>query len=234
MGQKIHPFSLRLGIIKDWKSRWFDLKTFPVYLREDYIIRKLLEKKLDKMGLESVEIERVSGVISIIIKTSRPGLIIGRGGGGVEDLKKMLVKALNKTRKEILTSPSATNRHKEAAAKHPELKIQIEEIKKPESQPKIIANNIAEQLEKRIPFRRVVKQSLEKVMSQKEVEGVKIKVSGRLDGSEIARDEKFHKGKIPLATLRANIDYAQATAFCTYGTVGIKVWIYKGEVFNKS
>lgn len=234
MGQKIHPFSLRLGIIKDWKSRWFDLKILPVYLREDYVIRTLLEKKLDKMGLESVEIERVSGVITIIIKTSRPGLIIGRGGGGVEDLKKILVKALNKVRKEIMTLPSAINRHREAAAKIPELKIQIEEIKKPESQPKIIANNIAEQLEKRIPFRRAVKQTLEKVMSQKDVEGVKIKVSGRLDGSEIARDEKFHKGKIPLATLRADIDYAQATAFCTYGTVGIKVWIYKGEVFNKS
>ncbi len=231
MGQKTHPYSLRLGITKDWQNRWFNLKFFKIWLKEDFEIRKFIENKLRRMGLQAVEIERFGNTLQIVIKTSRPGLIIGRGGGGIEDLKREVDKIINKNRRDFLKSPVLTNSEKERLFKKTDLKIQIEEIHDPESQSMIIGANIAEQIEKRIPFRKAIKQALDKVAAQKLVEGIKIKISGRLNGSEIAREETFYNGKIPLNTLRANIDYSQTTAYCTYGTVGIKVWIYKGETF---
>jgi small subunit ribosomal protein S3 len=216
MGQKVNPVGFRTGQIFDWKSRWFNKKRFRGYLKEDTLIRGFIFSKLNKAGLGRVEIERSMNLLRVIIHTSRPGLIIGRGGTGVEQLKSHLQKFIEKQKPE---------------AKQ-ELRLEIEEIKQPESCAAIVAQNLAEQLEKRMPYRRAIKQSLQRIMQSKEAQGAKIMVKGRLDGAEIARREWLAKGQIPLQTLRANIDYATATAHTTYGTVGIKVWIYKGEVFE--
>lgn len=216
MGHKINPIAIRLGIIFDWKSRWLNLKKYKNYLEQDYLLRKFITKKYQEMGLANVEIERTAGVIRIIMHTAKPGLIIGRGGTGVEELRKELEKKIKETApNEKLT-----------------FRLDVQEVARPDANAKIVAQNIAQLLEQRMPFRRVLKQYIEKVMQNKEALGVKIKVSGRLDGNEISRDEKLHRGRLPLQTLRANIDYGVATAFCTYGTIGIKVWIYKGEIFN--
>jgi len=175
-------------------------------------------KKLAKTGVERIEIERSANLMKVIIKTARPGIIIGRGGGGIEQLKEDIKRLISKE----LPGIGKT-----------EIRLEVEEVKLPESQASIVAQNIAEQIERRIPYRRVLKQSIDKTIQIKTVEGVKIMIKGRLDGAEIARTEWLLKGKIPLQTLRAKIDYACATAYTTYGTVGIKVWIYKGEVFEK-
>jgi len=215
VGQKVHPTAFRTGIIFDWKSRWFNKKKYQKYLAEDVKIREFLFSKLNKSGLGKVEIERAANTARVIVFTSRPGLIIGRGGAGVEQLRAELQKIIAKSQpKEKI-----------------ELRLEIEEIKQAESFAPIIAQNIAEQLEKRMPYRRVIKQTLEKVLQGKSVQGVKIMVKGRLDGSEIARKEWLAKGRIPLQTLRANIDFGQATAHTTFGTIGVKVWIYKGDIF---
>lgn len=216
MGQKVHPTAFRTGIIFDWKSRWFNKKKYQEYLAEDVKIREFIFSKLNKSGLGKVEIERAANAVRIIIFTSRPGLIIGRGGAGVEQLRAELQKIIAKSQpKEKI-----------------ELRLEIEEIKQAESFAPIIAQNIAEQLEKRMPYRRVIKQTLEKVLQGKTVQGAKIMVKGRLDGSEIARKEWLAKGRIPLQTLRANIDFGWATAHTTFGTIGIKVWVYKGDIFE--
>jgi len=173
-------------------------------------------KKIVKAGIQRIEIERSGNLMKIIIRTARPGIIIGRGGGGIEQLKEDVKKL-------ILKETPNTGKM--------EIRLEVEEVKSPESQAPIVAQNIVEQIEKRLPYRRVLKQSIEKIMQIKEVEGVKIMLKGRLDGAEIARTEWLLKGKIPLQTLRAKIDYALSTAFTTYGTVGVKVWIYKGEMF---
>ncbi len=234
MGQKTHPISMRVGITKPWQSRWFGIRQTSQYLREDHAVRTLLEEKLKTMGLDSIEIERSGSSIIVIVRTSRPGLIIGRGGTGIEDIRKQILKAIQKVRREIVRIPWLKKQTEKVKPEEKiDLKLQIEEIKQPEASAQIVASQIAEQIEKRIPFRRVLRGMLEKVMTERGVQGAKIKIAGRLDGSEIAREEAMHRGKIPLQTLRADIDYAQATAFCTYGTVGIQVWVYKGEIFTK-
>ncbi len=218
MGQKVHPVSFRLGITQNWRSRWFNKKQYQQFLKEDYYIREFLVKKLIKAGIDRVEIERLANAINIIILAARPGLIIGRGGTGIEDLKKDLRSLLHKKLKVALKV---------------DLRLTVEEVKGAETRAAIIAQGIAEQIEKRIPFRRILKQSVERVSQSKDVQGVKVMIKGRLDGNEIARKEWLRKGRIPLQTLRAAIDYAPATAFTTYGTIGIKVWVYKKEVFVK-
>jgi small subunit ribosomal protein S3 len=218
MGQKVNPVAFRIGHSEDWKSRWYDKKLYRDFLRQDFVLRNFLMKHLSKAGIDRIEIERSVNVIKVIIKTARPGFIIGRGGGGVEELKTRIKRLLIK--------------EKGFSAKN-EIRLEIEEVKSPESCAAIVAQNIVDQIEKRIAFRRVLKQSLEKVMQVKGAEGVKIMMKGRLGGAEIARTEWLLKGKIPLQTLRAKIDYAGATAYTTYGTVGVKVWIYKGEIFEK-
>ncbi len=218
MGHKVNPTIFRIGQTTDWKSRWFSRKNYNKFLEQDSVVREWLQKKLAKAGLDRIEIERSANQINAIIFSARPGLIIGRGGAGVEALKNDLQKKLNKI-----------NRDQQP----PELKLSIEEVKDANSKAAVIAGMIAEQIEKRMPYRRVLKQFLEKVSQTKGVLGVKIVLGGRLDGAEISRREWLSKGKIPLQTLRADIDYATATAFTTYGTVGVKVWIYKGEVFDK-
>lgn len=213
MGQKISPTSFRLSVQKGWLSRWFGLgKKYIQFFREDYTIRTFLSKKLKNMSVDRVEIECSPDVLNIIIHTARPGLIIGRGGTGAEDLKRDVQRLIKR---------------KTA------VKLDIQEFKSPETSAAIMAESIAEQIERRLPFRRVMKQVLSKVTAnRKEVFGAKIELAGRLNGAEIARTEHLEEGNLPLQTLRANIDYAKRTAYTTYGTIGIKVWIYKGLTFD--
>jgi small subunit ribosomal protein S3 len=222
MGHKIHPTNFRLGVILNWKSRWLSRKSLRYFLEEDLRIREFLTKQYNRMGLGEIEIERSGDNLIVILNTAKPGLIIGRGGTGLTDLKKNLESIVKKLR--------AKGRY--GSGKW-ELKLIVNEIKKPESEAKIVAQNIALELEKRIPFRRSMKSALERLMAQKNVLGAKIALAGRLDGSEMARRERLAKGKVPLQTLRANIDYAQEEALTVYGKIGIKVWIYKGEIFDE-
>ncbi len=184
------------------------------------MIRKVIKEKIGQAGIDKILIERVGNNCRISIKASRPGLIIGRGGKGVEDLTKLLEKNLKKLRKE------------KGIANAFSLSLNIEELKRQEISANVTSQNIAWDLEKRMPYRRTIKKYLDQILQNKDVLGAKILVKGRLDGKEIARDEHLEKGKLPLQTLRANIDYGEATAFTTYGTIGVKVWIYKGEVFE--
>ncbi len=211
MGHRVHPKIFRIKDLSNWGSRWLSKKEFPKYLEEDFKIREFLEKKLGRLGIEKIEIERLPGKINMIISSTRPGLIIGRGGGGVEELKKELEQKIIGEKKEI--------------------KIEIREVKNPWVSAPLAAQWMAQQIEKRVRYRRVLKQALAKIMAQKEIQGARVEVAGRLDGVEIARTEWLKKGKLPRQTLRADIDYGQARAFCTYGVVGVKVWIYKGEKF---
>ena len=211
MSHRVHPKIFRTKETPDWNSRWASKKDFPQYLEEDFKIRKFLDKKLKDAGIEKIEIERFSDRINVIVSTSRPGLVIGRGGEGIEKLREKLkdkILKLNKKR---------------------ELKIEIKGIRDPWTKASLVSQWIAQQLEKRVRYRRVLKRALSKVMAHKEIKGVRVEVSGRLDGTEIARKEWLAEGRLPRQTLRADIDYAQARAHCTYGTVGVKVWIYKGE-----
>lgn len=229
MGHKINPISFRLGETIAWKSRWFNLKNYKDILKEDHALIKFLKNKLNKFGLESIEIERLANMLKIIISTSRPGLLIGRGGVGIENLKKDIENYLNK----IGRLPGWAGKS-EKRGKKTQINLEIKEIKNPETSAQVIAQNIADQLEKRMSFRRVIKNTLKKIMQHKEVKGAKILVGGRLDGAEISRTEWVSQGTVPLHTLRADIDFGVATAFATYGTVGIKVWINKGEVFKEN
>ncbi len=223
MGQKIRPNSLRLGINQDWKAQWMPSgHQFSFFLEEDEIIRKAINDKIKQAGIDEVLIQRVGNNCRISIRAARPGLIIGRGGKGIEDLSEFLKKKIMKFRKE--------KKIKEI----PVLNINVEELKRSDVSASVVSQNIAWDIEKRMPYRRVMKKYLDQIMQNKGVEGAKIKLSGRLDGAEISRREQLSQGKLPLQTLRANIDYGEATAFCTYGTVGIKVWIYKGEILGES
>jgi small subunit ribosomal protein S3 len=207
MGQKIHPFGYRLGITKDWKSRWMvDKKNFGDLVVEDNKIRIFLRKRLSTAGLESIHIERSLNEASIIVKVSKPGLVIGRGGSGVEELEKALRK-ISKSK----------------------LKLTVEEVKTPETNAQLVADYISRQLKRRIPYRRVATSALNSAMD-KGAKGVRIKLSGLLSGSNsIARSQTYELGSVPTQTLRADIDYAQVHCYLIYGTIGIKVWIYKGE-----
>lgn len=212
MGHKINPTSFRIKVTDTWKSRWFSKSNFSKQLQEDVQIREYLEKHLKKAGLVRIDIERFNdGTITVVIKTTKPGLIIGKGGAGIEELKKKIKQKLGLKK---------------------ELKVNIEEVRDINLQAQVIANGIAEQLEKRVAFRKLMKQSLDQVM-QAGAKGVKVAIGGRLNGADIARTEHLSQGKIPLHTLRADIDFARSTAFTTYGTVGVKVWIYRGDIFEE-
>ncbi len=218
MPHTVHPYAHRLGILRDWRSRWFaDTKDFKTLLRSDVFLREYLVKKLRTMHVSSVEIERGSKSSRIIIATARPGLIIGRSGEGMTKIKTDLEKYMKRMK----------------LGKIQDFKIDVVEVREPEADAKIVALMVVEGLEKRFPFRRVLKQTLEKVMQNRNVKGAKIEIGGRLGGADMARTEKVLKGNIPLQTLRADIDFARERALMTYGIIGIKVWIYKGEVFEK-
>lgn len=217
MSKKVHPYVFRIGILRDWKSRWFNAKDFRHFLKGDVLIRESLEKKLRGMYVAGIEIERNPTMFHLIIKTSRPGLLIGRKGEGSDNLKKEVFKLFKKFKLE--------------AAK--EVKLTIEEVQNPEGNARIAAQMVAEGLEKRMPFKRVMKQTLEKMMSVRDVKGAKIFLSGRLGGAEMGRKEWLKKGRIPLQTLRADIDFAREKARLPYGIIGIKVWVCKGEKVEK-
>jgi small subunit ribosomal protein S3 len=218
MSHSVHPYSHRLGIIRDWKSRWFSTgKNYKDFLRADMMLREFLEKKMRGQYIGSIEMERNDKTFRLIIKTSRPGVVIGRSGEGSIKLRKDIMKFATKNKLSIPV----------------DFKLDVEEIKSPESNAAIVAQMIAEGLEKRMPFRRVMKQTVEKVMANRDVKGIRLYCGGRLGGAEIARSEEMKRGRVPLQTLRADIDYAQEKAHMTYGDIGIKVWIYKGDIFNK-
>lgn len=218
MTHTVHPYAHRLGIIRDWKSRWFGVKAkYKENLKGDILIYEYLKKRLKGAFVNSVEIERNEKTFRIIIETSRPGFIIGRSGEG-----------MNKLREDIVTFM----RRRKLNVKQ-ELKIDVKEVKSPESSAMIVAQMVAEGLEKRMPFRRVLKQMIEKASANRNVQGVKITLSGIMGGSNMARVETKKVGRIPLQTLRADIDYAFYEAILALGKIGIKVWIYKGEIFDK-
>jgi small subunit ribosomal protein S3 len=196
---------------RGWGSRWFGGARYPLYLKDDLAIRSFLAKRLKNMGVDNVQIDRGNNALRVTIHTSRPGLIIGRGGTGVQDLQGRLIKLLG--------------------GRFP-LQLEVVEVKNPDSSAAVIAEFIVDQTEKRMPYRRVMRMAMTKIMSSREVKGAKIQLSGRLNGAEIARLEHAEEGSLPLQTLRANIDFVRATAMTTYGTIGVKVWIYKGQVFE--
>lgn len=206
MGQKVNPHGLRVGIIKDWDSKWYADAEFSDYLVEDYNIRKFLKKKLYNAGISKIEIERASDRVKVIIYTAKPGVVIGKGGSEIENTKKQLAKL---TAKKVL--------------------VDIKEIKRPDRDAQLVAENIAQQLENRMSYRRAMKSCMGRTMKSGAL-GIKAAVAGRLGGADIARTEFYSEGTIPLQTLRADIDYGFAEADTTYGKLGVKVWIYKGEV----
>ena len=211
MGQKINPTGLRIGVIKDWESRWYaDKSSFGDTLVEDYNLREYLLKALTPAGVPKVEIERDAKRVRINIHCAKPGMVIGRGGSEIEKLKKICEKKLSGDK---------------------EVFINIVEIKQPDLNAQLVAENIAAQLEKRVSFRRALKQSISRTMKLG-AKGIKTQVSGRIGGAEIARTERYHEGTIPLQTIRADIDYGFAEAHTTYGIIGVKVWLYKGEVLH--
>lgn len=211
MGQKIHPVGLRLGIIRNWDSRWYQDKHYADWLHEDIKIRQFLCKRpgLKHAGLARVEIERADK-INIIINTSKPGMVIGSKGRGIDEIRRELTRLTKR-----------------------EVKITVQEIKKPEIEAKLVGENIVEQLERRVAFRRAMKQAARRTMDRGAL-GIRIQCSGRLGGAEIARSEKTREGSVPLHTLRADVDYAVVEALTTYGRIGVKVWIYRGDIFPKS
>ncbi|MDF2947633.1 MAG: ribosomal protein [Bacillales bacterium] len=206
MGQKVHPVGLRIGIIRDWEAKWYAEKDYADLLHEDLRIRKFLETRLNDSAVSKIEIERAANRVNVTIHTAKPGMVIGKGGTEVEALRKALTDLSNK-----------------------KVHINIIEIKRADVEAKLVAENIARQLENRASFRRVQKQAIQRAM-RAGAKGIKTQVSGRLGGADIARAESYSEGTVPLHTLRADIDYATAEADTTYGKLGIKVWIYRGEV----
>ncbi|HIF17278.1 MAG TPA: 30S ribosomal protein S3 [Cycloclasticus sp.] len=210
MGQKVHPTGIRLGIVKDWNSRWYaSTQAYPEMLRQDLIARDFLKKKLMSASVSKIQINRPAGNAQITIHTARPGIVIGKKGGDVDSLRAEVSK--------IMGVP---------------VQINVEEIRKPELDALLVAESVAQQLERRIMFRRAMKRAVTNTM-RLGAEGIKIKVSGRLNGADIARNEWYREGRVPLHTLRADIDYGFTEALTTYGILGIKVWIFKGEVFDE-
>lgn len=219
MSHSVHPYSHRLGVIRDWKSRWFGVPgKYQKFLRSDVMIREFLEKRLHGNYVGSIEIERGGNSLRVIIKTARPGMIIGRNGDGTAKLKDQIVAKMKKAKLDI---PK-------------DVKIEIEEIRFAETSASVVGQMCAEGLEKRLPFMRVMKQAIEKTMANREAKGIKITMSGRLGGADMSRVETVKNGRLPLQTLRADIDFAREKAHLPYGDIGIKVWIYKGEIFEKA
>jgi len=213
MGQKVHPIGIRLGIVKDWSSKWYaDSKTFPEYVRIDHQLRVFIKNKLKDASVSRITIERSAKKVNITIFTARPGIVIGKKGEDIEKLRSSIIKMID--------------------MKLQDVRINISEIRKPELDAQLVAEGIAQQLERRVMFRRAMKRAVANTM-RVGAEGIKVKVGGRLNGAEIARSEWYREGRVPLHTFRADIDYGLAEAHTTYGVIGVKVWIFKGEIFDK-
>jgi len=208
VGQKVHPYGFRLGINRSWRSRWFARKDYGSLLLEDLNLKRMLKKKFFHAGISHIEVERAANKLTIIIFTARPGIIVGKKGSEIEKLKKDL---------QVLTGR--------------DVNLKIQEVSKPELDSQLVSEGIAQQLEKRIAFRRAMRRAVDSTL-RFGAKGIKVRVSGRLNGAEIARTEWYLNGQLPLHTLRADIDYGFAQAYTTYGVIGVKVWIYKGEVFE--
>ena len=214
MGQKVHPTGIRLGIVKDWTSKWYaDSKTFPDYIHMDHLVREFIKAKLKDASVSRINIERQAKKANITIHTARPGIVIGKKGEDIEKLRAEVAKMISMSINDV--------------------RINISEVRKPELDAQLVAEGIAQQLERRVMFRRAMKRAVTNTM-RVGAEGVKVKVGGRLNGAEIARSEWYREGRVPLHTLRADIDYGLAEAHTTYGVIGVKVWIFKGEVFDKA
>ena len=209
MGQKTHPTGFRLGVIKDWKSRWYAERNFPELLKEDETIRKYLHRRLGHAAVSEIGIERKPSKVVVTVYTARPGVVIGKRGSEVDKIRDEL---------KLITDS--------------EISVNVEEVKRPELDSRLVAENVAHQLRQRISFRRAMKRAVQSAM-RAGAEGIKIQCGGRLGGAEIARTEVYNEGRVPLHTLRADIDYAQLTAKTTYGTIGVKCWIFKGEVVDE-
>lgn len=213
MGQKVHPIGIRLGIVKDWSSKWYaDSKTFPEYVSGDYKLRVFIKKKLKDASVSRIHIERSAKKVIITIFTARPGIVIGKKGEDIEKLRRSVSQLVGMNMGDM--------------------RINISEVRKPELDAQLVADGIAQQLERRVMFRRAMKRAVTNTM-RLGAEGIKVKVGGRLNGAEIARSEWYREGRVPLHTLRADIDYGVAEAQTTYGVIGVKVWIFKGEVFTR-
>ena len=213
MGQKVHPIGIRLGIVKDWASKWYaDSKEFPEYVRLDHQVREFIKKKLKDASVSRISIERPAKKANITIHTARPGIVIGKKGEDIEKLRLEVAQMIEMPLQDV--------------------RINIAEVRKPELDAQLVAEGIAQQLERRVMFRRAMKRAVTNTM-RVGAEGIKVKVGGRLNGAEIARSEWYREGRVPLHTLRADIDYGLAEAHTTYGVIGVKVWIFKGEVFDK-
>ena len=213
MGQKVHPIGIRLGIVKDWSSKWYaNTKDFPGYVKQDHEVRTFIKSKFKDASISKINIERPSKKANITIMTARPGIVIGKKGEDIENLRAKLALMMNMHIND--------------------LRINISEIRKPELDAQLVADGIAQQLERRVMFRRAMKRAVTSTM-RLGAEGIKVKVGGRLNGAEIARSEWYREGRVPLHTLRADIDYGVAEAITTYGIIGVKVWIFKGEIFDK-
>jgi small subunit ribosomal protein S3 len=213
MGQKVHPIGIRLGIVKDWSSKWYaNTKDFPGYVKQDHEVRTFIKSKFKDASISKINIERPSKKANITIMTARPGIVIGKKGEDIENLRAKLALMMNMHIND--------------------LRINISEIRKPELDAQLVADGIAQQLERRVMFRRAMKRAVTSTM-RLGAEGIKVKVGGRLNGAEIARSEWYREGRVPLHTLRADIDYGVAEANTTYGIIGVKVWIFKGEIFDK-
>ena len=224
MSHKVHPKIFRVRGIEDWLSQGFYGKKPLNNVKEDFIIRSFLTKKLKESSVDRIEIERYLNKINVVVYSARPGIIIGRGGEGIEKLRLELLKEIFKKNKLSLVEWKDLEK---------KLKIEVKEISNLWTSSVLVGQWIAQRIEKRMPFRKTMKQALEKVLANKEVKGVKIQVSGRLDGTQIARSEWIERGRLPRQTIRADIDYSLSEARCTYGTIGIKVWIYKGDKFDE-
>ena len=213
MGQKVHPIGIRLGIVKDWSSKWYaNTRDFPGYVKQDHEVRTFIKNKFKDASISKIKIERLSKKANITIMTARPGIVIGKKGEDIENLRAKLALMMNMHIND--------------------LRINISEIRKPELDAQLVADGIAQQLERRVMFRRAMKRAVTSTM-RLGAEGIKVKVGGRLNGAEIARSEWYREGRVPLHTLRADIDYGVAEANTTYGIIGVKVWIFKGEIFDK-
>ena len=206
MGQKVHPYGFRVGVIKPWRSRWYANKDFPDLLREDELVRRYLKTRLAHAAISDIHIERKPGKVTVTVFTGRPGVVIGKRGAEVDKLRDELASLTSK-----------------------EVGINVEEIKRPELDAQLVADSVAHQLTQRVSFRRAMKRAVQSAMRMG-AQGIKLKTAGRLGGAEIARTEGYHEGRVPLHTLRADVDYATSTAKTTYGTIGVKAWIFKGEV----
>ncbi len=208
MGQKTHPYGFRLGTVKPWRSRWYAGREFPALLKEDELIRKYLKTRLSHAAVADIHIDRKPGKVTVTVFTGRPGVVIGKRGAEVDKLRDELAQLTGKT-----------------------VGINVEEIKRPELEAQLVAENVAHQLMQRVSFRRAMKRAVQSAMRMG-AQGIKIKTAGRLGGAEIARTEGYHEGRVPLHTLRADVDFGMTTAKTTYGTIGVKVWIFKGEVVD--